>query len=76
MDERKSKKPITKNVASDPHKYFREYYHAHNAETQCECGQTVKQRGMHKHLTKSKKHTLLIQLKNQNSKEEVEIFVS
>jgi len=47
--------------------YFRDYYHSHNSDVTCECGQAMKSNTMRKHINSKKHHYLLSKKAVENS---------
>ena len=64
--EKKSRgRPLTEDVKNNRESYFSAYYHKHNHDIVCECGQHIKSRGMYSH-KKSYKHLYLTEKKIEN----------
>lgn len=55
-------RPATRDVKNNRESYFNAYYHNHNEDIICDCGQFIKSMGMYSH-KKSKKHNYLINKK-------------
>jgi len=51
--------------------YFRDYYHKHNKDVTCECGQAVKSDTMRKHVLSKKHHYLLSKKSGENGADSV-----
>jgi uncharacterized protein YeaC (DUF1315 family) len=58
-------RPLTEDVKNNRESYFSAYYHKHNHDIVCECGQHIKSGSMFKH-KKSIKHIYLIEKKIEN----------
>ena len=58
-------RPLTEDVKNNKDTYFNAYYHKHNQDIICECGQHIKSGSISKH-KKSYKHIYLIEKKIEN----------
>jgi len=58
-------RPLTEDVKNNKDTYFNAYYHKHNQDIVCECGQHIKSSSIFKH-KKTLKHIYLIEKKIEN----------
>jgi uncharacterized protein YeaC (DUF1315 family) len=65
IEKRPKGRPLTEDVKNNRETYFNAYYHKHNQDIVCECGQHIKSGSILKH-KKSIKHIYLIEKKIEN----------